>query len=166
MFSSDFLHFLDLFATFLPFLPCLPVCRVWWLRWFDVNVTFWPLLHTACSGCDKPPWMWIVKAIGYLFRLNEGGQLLVTTFEMEITAVKISDEASVRGSRLSVSGPCPHSTILYTSRLGWPWFAWAAQEFSVHRRGACCDITKLKSTHINPALASHAEPKADIGLSV
>ena len=28
------------------------------------------------------------------------------------------------------------------------------------------DITKLKSTHINPALASHAELKADIGLSV
>ena len=50
--------------------------------------------------------------------------------------------------------------------LGWPWFAWAAQEFSDHRTGACCDITKLKSTHINPALASHAELKADIGLSV
>ena len=50
--------------------------------------------------------------------------------------------------------------------IGWPGFAWAAQEFSDHRMGACCGITKLKSTHINPALASHAEPKADIGLSV
>ena len=50
--------------------------------------------------------------------------------------------------------------------IGWPWFAWAAQEFSVQRMGACCGITKLKSTHINPAPAFHAEPKADIGLSV
>ena len=50
--------------------------------------------------------------------------------------------------------------------LGWAWFAWAAQELSVHRMGACCDIKKFKSTHINPALASHTEPKADIGLSV
>ena len=50
--------------------------------------------------------------------------------------------------------------------LGWPWFAWAAQEFSDHHMGACCDITKLNSTHINPAPASHAELKADIGLLV
>ena len=50
--------------------------------------------------------------------------------------------------------------------IGWPWFAWAAQEFSDHHMGACCDITKLKSTHINPALASHAELKANIGLSL
>ena len=32
--------------------------------------------------------------------------------------------------------------------------------------GACSDITKLNSTHINPALASPAKLKADIGLSV
>ena len=32
--------------------------------------------------------------------------------------------------------------------------------------GASCSITKLKSTHIDPALTSHAEPKADIDLSV
>ena len=50
--------------------------------------------------------------------------------------------------------------------LGWPWFAWAAQEFSAQRMGACCDITKLKSTHINPAPASPVKLKADIGLSV
>ena len=56
--------------------------------------------------------------------------------------------------------------ITFDCTLGWPWFAWAAQEFSVQRMGACCGITKLNSTHINPAPASHAEPKADIGLSV
>ena len=55
-----------------------------------------------------------------------------------------------------------HGILVRT--LGWAWFAWAAQELSVHRMGAYCDIKKLKSTHINPALASHAEPKADIGL--
>ena len=57
-----------------------------------------------------------------------------------------------------------HIFCVYT--LGWALFAWAAQELSVDHMGACCDIKKLKSTHINPALASHAEPKADIGLSV
>ena len=52
------------------------------------------------------------------------------------------------------------------STLGWAWFAWAAQAFSAQPMGACCDIKKLKSTHINPAPASPAKPKADIGLSV
>ena len=50
--------------------------------------------------------------------------------------------------------------------LGWTWFACAAQEFSAHRMGASWDITKLKSNNNNPAPASPAKHKADVGLSV
>ena len=40
---------------------------------------------------------------------------------------------------------------VFRCKLGWPWFACAAQELSAQRRGASCDITKLISTHINLA---------------
>ena len=61
---------------------------------------------------------------------------------------------------------CSNFRLLEWCGLGWPWFAWAAQEFSAQLMGACCDITNLKSTYTNPAPASPVELKADIGLSV
>ena len=52
-----------------------------------------------------------MKAIGYLFRLNEGGHLLVTTSEMEIMAHETSGQSFYQG-KLTVSVAGPYQAII------------------------------------------------------
>ena len=77
--------------------------------WSDCACLTW---MWPCDLCDIVQRVQDVNCEGHrlsLQGLNEGGHLLATS-EMEIMAVKLPDKASVRGSRLSVSGPYPPST--------------------------------------------------------